>query len=84
MIRFAQNKHYYYYYYDYYKYYYGYYYYYYYRTRSRRIASLSTRNPPILSIVLEAAIPKRRFGDETSLYVMNISSDMQQLSHEIG
>ena len=38
----------------------------------------------LLSIVLEAPIPKRSFGDKTSLYVTNIYSDKQQLSHKIG
>ena len=37
-----------------------------------------------ISIVLEAPIPKRSFGDETSPYVMNQSSDKQQLLHKIG
>ena len=41
--------------------------------------------PALFSIVLETPIPKRSFGDETSLYdVMNRSSGRQQRSHNIG
>ena len=37
-----------------------------------------------LGFVLEAPIPSRSFVDNTSLYVMNMYSDKQQLSHKIG
>ena len=36
-----------------------------------------------ISIVLEAPIPERSFGDKTYLYVINPYSDKQQLSHKI-
>ena len=36
------------------------------------------------SIVLEAPIPNMSLGDKTSLHVISISSDKQQLSHNIG
>ena len=47
------------------------------------------RRTPVVSIVLEAPIPKRSFGDKTSLYVIYIyiyiyiNSDKQQLSHKL-
>ena len=50
----------------------------------RGLRSPDLRARSRLSIVLEAPIPNRSFGDETSLYVMNGSSDKQQLSHKIG
>ena len=37
-----------------------------------------------ISIVLEAPIPNMSLGDKTSLHVISISSDKQQLSHNIG
>ena len=43
-----------------------------------------TLPPTFLSIVLEAPITKRSLGDKTSLHVINVYSDKQQLSHNIG
>ena len=57
----------------------------------RRDSAALPRQMPgrrFVSIVLEAPIPKRSFGDKTSLYVIYIYiytySDKQQLSHKIG
>ena len=40
--------------------------------------------PPFISIVLEAPVPEVNFDNQTHVYVMNISSDNQQLSHNIS
>ena len=48
------------------------------------LAQLYITNFIYISIVLEAPIPNMSLGDKTSLHVISISSDKQQLSHDIG